>query len=456
MGSVKKNKAIPFSLFFLKYFAYLCIAVLLITVTAFMTFHLLVLNHLVYRADYAQQQASEAADKIANAQEVSRDMIPELCEFAIFNADGTMTSGNIAKSSIKNAWNAVQGDTIDNARNYYKVIKRGREYCVLKYQIIPQYKSAQLRNALPNPQILIMAVAILILLLFIIFVALRFGRALKNRLRPLILATEKIQNQELEFTILPSKIKEIDTVLNSLDQMRAALKDSLQKQWLLEQSRKEQMAALAHDLKTPLTIIRGNTDLLNETSLTAEQRECAEYIQNSTLQMQNYVKALIEISYAENDRTVELQNIDLQSFIKNLHTKMEGLLIAKKIELNMSIKEIPNTLTMNEFLFSRALLNIFSNAVDFTPAKGVITFDVTANKTAVEFKISDSGAGFSPEALANATSQFYMEDESRSSNLHYGMGLYIANTIIVKHNGKISLSNSKQLKGAEVTVSIPY
>ena len=128
---------------------------------------------------------------------------------------------------------------------------------------------------------------------------------------------------------------------------------------------------------------------------------------------------------------------------------------AKKIELVLSTKEIPETLIINEFLFTRALLNIVSNAVDFTPSKGTIAFDVRTNRTEVEFKISDSGSGFSKEALASATSQFYMEDESRSSNLHYGMGLYIANTIIIKHNGKMSLSNSKQLKGAEVTVSIP-
>lgn len=69
--------------------------------------------------------------------------------------------------------------------------------------------------------------------------------------------TENISQQELNFERKSSKVLEIDAVLQSMDQMREALRQSLHRQWNMEQVRREQMAALAHDIKTPLTILRG-------------------------------------------------------------------------------------------------------------------------------------------------------------------------------------------------------
>ena len=76
--------------------------------------------------------------------------------------------------------------------------------------------------------------------------------------------------------------------------MRTALKDSLERQWKTEQEKNRQMAALAHDIKTPLTVVRGNAELLSEKALAAEQKNYVGYIINSALQMQDYVQTLIE------------------------------------------------------------------------------------------------------------------------------------------------------------------
>lgn len=110
---------------------------------------------------------------------------------------------------------------------------------------------------------------------------------------------------------------------------------------------------------------------------------------------------------------------------------------------------------MDKEPLSRAFLNVFSNAVDFTPPGGTIEFTAALQGRAVEFRVSDSGTGFSKKALINAAKQFYMEDESRSSNLHYGMGLFIVDTIIKKHNGELLLSNAEQLRGAQVAIVMP-
>lgn len=454
MGNLRK-KRISLSLFFIKYFIYLCIGVLIVLIGAFLIFNFLVSNNMISRADYAQKQADLAYDILAQVNKVDEKMIPEFCQYAIFDTNGNLKYGNISERNLKSAWESVEGKTSDILGNFYKVITRSNEYCVLKYQIAPQFKDSLLRKVLPSPQNLIVMIVICLWIIIIISTAVCFGYTLRKKLYSLIQVTEKIQQQNLNFNVMSSDIKEIDMILLSMDKMRSDLDESLKKQWQLEQSRKEQMAALAHDLKTPLTIMRGNSELLNETILTQEQEECAQYIQNSTLQMQDYVKALIEISHSDNCLPIEIEEINSYSFVHNLKVDIVGLVKNRNIQLVWNIGELPDTLNMNPILFKRALLNVATNAIDFTPVKGKVEFSITKLNDMIEFKIVDSGKGFTEEGLLNATTQFYMEDKSRSSNLHYGMGLYITNSIVKKHNGFMLLTNKKKLKGAEVTILIP-
>ena len=87
------------------------------------------------------------------------------------------------------------------------------------------------------------------------------------------------------------------------------------------------------------------------------------------------------------------------------------------------------------------------------PTSGRI--EVLEDNDGLSFLITDSGQGFSDEALRHATEQFFMDDDNRSSKSHYGIGLYVAASIAQKHNGKIILENSAALGGAKVTIQIP-
>ena len=81
--------------------------------------------------------------------------------------------------------------------------------------------------------------------------------------------------------------------------------------------------------------------------------------------------------------------------------------------------------------------------------------DVQSNNGFVEISVTDEGTGFSKEALCHAQEQFYMGDQSRNSKLHFGMGLYITNSIMEQHNGQLILENSKETGGAKVTMKLP-
>lgn len=454
MGRVKKKRTVPLSLFYLKYFTYLFLAVLIIAAAIVFAFSCLIASGIIYPASYAQEQAGNAYDEIMDAEEVSEEIIPELCQYAIFDMDGNAISGNMKETGIKSAWAAVQGDTSDFYGNYYSVIQREREYCVLRYKIVPQYKSPVLRQYLLSPQNLLLLVGLLLILLVVVWTAICFGRALRKKLEPLIQATEKVQNQELEFAIAPSDIREIDTVLSSMDKMRKALKESLERQWHMEQSRKEQMSALTHDLKTPLTLIRGNAELLYDTNLTEEQRECMDYIEKSSLQMQNYVQLLMEAAKSQNALQLQKKPVKLHCFLQEIKNQCRGLCAVGKICLKWQCDCREQEIFVDASFFARALINICANAVEHTPSGGTVFFHVYDENEYLIFSISDTGKGFSAEALKHATEQFYMEDRSRGSKSHFGIGLYMADSIIKQHGGQLILKNAKETHGAEVQVKI--
>ena len=93
------------------------------------------------------------------------------------------------------------------------------------------------------------------------------------------------------------------------------------------------------------------------------------------------------------------------------------------------------------------------------PAGALAADGVRRNKLSnngfVEISVTDEGTGFSKEALCHAQERFFMGDKSRTSNMHFGMGLYITSSIIKQHGGQLVLENSKETGGAKVTMKLP-
>ena len=237
--------------------------------------------------------------------------------------------------------------------------------------------------------------------------------------------------------------------------MKNNLKISLERQWKTEQTQKEQIAALAHDLKTPLTVIQGNADLLTETNLDDEQRLYAGYVVESSGQMQSYIQTLIDISRAAVGYQLHIESIDLPAFMQHLFGYMESLCRTKEIRLQMNTVSLPQMLKFDRVLIERAIMNVISNGLDYSPQGGTLYVDVQSNNGFVEISVTDEGTGFSKEALCHAQERFYMGDQSRNSKLHFGMGLYITNSIMEQHNGQLILENSKETGGAKVTMKLP-
>ena len=407
--------------------------------------------------DYSEIRANELAPILAATPDLSDVQIPMGIEYALLDKNYQLIETTLDENELEQAMRyATTGASDQNLQKRYLLVTRENEYIVLQYYIGAQYTNEWMNEHLPSPDILLIVLIAAGGIFVCLLLTTRFAKKLRLQLVPLFEATSEVAKQNLDFEVGHSNIKEFEDVLISFSHMKESLKASLEQQWKAEQMQKEQIAALAHDLKTPLTVIQGNADLISETELDEEQRLYAEYIGCSSEQMQLYIRTLIDISRAATGYQLNIEDIDLPAYIKQLREQIDALCQTKKIGLQMEIENLPAVLSADKLLLERAIMNVVNNALDYSPQDSSISISMIGNKGSLEISVTDAGPGFSQEDLMHAEEQFYMADHSRSSDLHFGMGLFITKSIIRQHGGQLILSNSKKTGGARVTISISY
>ena len=407
--------------------------------------------------DYSEIRANELAPILAATPDLSDVQIPMGIEYALLDKNYQLIETTLDEIELEQAMRyATTGASDQNLQKRYLLVTRENEYVVLQYYIGAQYTNEWMNEHLPSPDILLIVLIAAGGIFVCLLLTTKFAKKLRLQLVPLFEATSEVARQNLDFEVGHSNIKEFEDVLISFSHMKESLKASLEQQWKAEQMQKEQIAALAHDLKTPLTVIQGNADLISETELDEEQRLYAEYISSSSEQMQLYIRTLIDISRAATGYQLHMEDIDLPAYVEQLRGQIDALCQTKKIGLQVEIEHLPAVLPADKLLLERAIMNIVNNALDYSPQDSPILISMTGDKGSLTISVTDAGPGFSQEDLLHAEEQFYMADHSRSSNLHFGMGLFITKSIVQQHGGQLILSNSEKTGGAQVTISIPY
>ena len=407
--------------------------------------------------DYSEIRANELAPILAATPDLSDVQIPMGIEYALLDKNYQLIETTLDENELEQAMRyATTGASDQNLQKRYLLVTRENEYVVLQYYIGAQYTNEWMNEHLPSPDILLIVLIAAGGILVCLLLTTRFAKKLRLQLVPLFEATSEVAKQNLDFEVGHSNIKEFEDVLISFSHMKESLKASLEQQWKAEQMQKEQIAALAHDLKTPLTVIQGNADLISETELDEEQRLYAEYISSSSEQMQLYIRTLIDISRAATGYQLQMEDIDLPAYIKQLREQIDALCQTKKIGLQVEIEHLPAVLFADKLLLERAIMNVVNNALDYSPQDSSISISMMGDNGSLKISVTDAGPGLSQEDLLHAEEQFYMADRSRSSNLHFGMGLFITKSIVQQHGGQLILSNSEKTGGAQVTISIPY
>lgn len=412
---------------------------------------------LITYADYSERCTKDLAPVIAATPDLADVQLPMGCEYLVLDKNYQVTETTLEGDDLEWAMEyAISGQINTNLNKQYLLVTRENEYVVLQYYIGSQFTNEWLYEHFPSPEILLyIFIAINCIAVCVILTA-KFAKNMRTQLSPLFEATRQVAEQNLDFEVGHSKIKEFEDVLCSFANMKDNLKISLEKQWNAEQLQREQIAALAHDLKTPLTVIQGNIDLINETELDDEQRLYAGYITESSEQIGIYIKALIDISRTVAGYQLHLEKFNIADYMGQIEAQASSLCLTKGICLQLETGVDLGTLKADKLLLERAIMNVISNALDYSPPQGTIYVTTQKVDHFLHISITDEGTGFTSEAIHHAQEQFFMGDKSRTSNMHFGMGLYITNSIIKQHNGQLILSNSKKTGGAQVIIKIPY
>lgn len=410
---------------------------------------------LVYPANYGESSLEANRAKIESAGKVTKDMIPSTCHYGVYAEDGTFLYGNLKKADRSSVWQEyVRGGSGDSQMGYLKYFQRKNDVCIAVYSLKVQFVDPKLREYLPGlPESILIFFAIIFIIQSILLIR-KFGHNMRRELQAVKKVTEKVRLRDLDFKKLDSNIYEIDEVMDSLMEMKVALEDSLKQQWSMEEMRHRQIRALAHDIKTPLTVIRGNTQLIGEAESEEESRELQGYILKEAERIEQYIQILQEILISEGEASFQEEEIPLKVFVEEFLETARALTAAKGLVLKVVDSYDLDYIKSDRHLLRRAWENILHNAVEYTPEGGTVLITIWEKGALLSFQVEDDGPGFTQEDIRHGTEQFYQGDESRSSRNHYGMGLFIVQSFINRQGGRLVLENARAAKGACVRLEM--
>lgn len=419
---------------------------------------LLMAQGVILPANTASAQVARLAEGLS-LEKITPEDIPHYFRWVCLDDAGELLreSENISTSQRKALEEAAAGAgpvirVIPYSQSHHGVLLPDGSLCILQYDFSVPYQAEWAQALLPDFQI---TLAVVMLVLGIVAATLctrHYARLLQRDAQALTAACQSIAARRLDepFSAAP-QVRELRQTLNAMDELRQGLAQSLGEQWAMEQQRQQQIAALAHDLKTPLAIIGGNGELLEEAPLTEEQKEPVAAILRSTRRMENYVAQLQTIA-RQKQQPEPLCRIPVQELFEEWHTAGQGLCAPAGIAFQAEQMAQGICKVRREHL-SRAVLNLLDNAVRFTPSGGQIQLLAQRKGSVLHLTVQDSGPGFSPQALAQAGQVFYTDDTSRSAGQHWGMGLYFVRQTAREHGGSMTLQNTQA--GAQVHLMLP-
>jgi signal transduction histidine kinase len=250
-----------------------------------------------------------------------------------------------------------------------------------------------------------------------------------------------------------------DIEMNSQDEIgRLASTFNHMKNRLIEteQIRRDFIANVSHDLRTPLTTIHGFTQGMLDGLVKPEQNQkYLEIINKETLRLMRLTGDILELAKLEAG-TIKMykEYIDLKEVVEELCTGMRALAIEKSIGLSINCLE-GIRLYVDEDRFRQILSNVIDNAVKYTPEGGSVQVNVREKGEWIQIVVKDTGLGISSENLPHIFEKFYRADKARhTENLGTGLGLSIVKRLVELHGGKINVVSELGV-GTEVVFKIP-
>ncbi|MEE4601082.1 MAG: ATP-binding protein [Desulfobacteraceae bacterium] len=287
-------------------------------------------------------------------------------------------------------------------------------------------------------------------LLFALVTGLLLFASLTGRLRRLTKAMDAFRSgaRQVQIKFLPQKSShkadEIDRLGLTFTQMAARIEDQMAQLQRADATRRELIANVSHDLRTPLATLQGyiETLLLKDDSLgPAERRSYLQTAIKHCERLSKLVSELLELAKLDSlDIRVEPEPFNLGELAHDVILKFKLKAGEKQIALSTEIEKDLPLVHADIGLIERVLENLIENAIQNTPRDGAIRLVLTPQKEDITIQISDTGSGIPAEELDHIFDRFYQLDKSRKADQgHSGLGLAITKKILELHDRSINV-----------------
>lgn len=280
--------------------------------------------------------------------------------------------------------------------------------------------------------------------------AVYYRKKLREPITQLQNGVERIQEDNLDFHIEYDGDDELGRLCCSMEKMRGELRQKHKALWESLEQRKLLNASVSHDLRTPITVLKGYLDYLEKNI--PQDKLTEDMLLDTVSSMQGAVNRL-EL-YVESVRDIEkIENIEIEKRSENVklllnELRSNVLRLAGNKEIIISNDITVDKIQIDKGVFFRILENLLQNALRY--AEKQVSINLSHKKDFLILTVKDDGKGFSAADLEKATTVFYSNDKEKQ---HFGIGLSVCKILCEKHGGLLYVGNQKE-KGACVTAKL--
>ena len=280
--------------------------------------------------------------------------------------------------------------------------------------------------------------------------AVYYRKKLRNPITQLQNGVERIQEDNLDFHIEYDGDDELGRLCCSMEKMRRELRQKHKALWESLEQRKLLNASVSHDLRTPITILKGYLDYLEKNipqdKLTEDMLlDTVSSMQGAVNRLELYVESVRDIEKIENIK-IEKWSENVKLLLNELRSNVRQLAGNKEIIISNDITV--DKIQIDKGVFFRILENLLQNALRY--AEKQVSINLSHKKDFLILTVKDDGKGFSAADLEKATTVFYSNDKEKQ---HFGIGLSVCKILCEKHGGLLYVGNQKE-KGACVTAKL--
>ena len=280
--------------------------------------------------------------------------------------------------------------------------------------------------------------------------AVYYRKKLREPITQLQNGVERIQEDNLDFHIEYDGDDELGRLCCSMEKMRRELRQKHKALWESLEQRKLLNASVSHDLRTPITVLKGYLDYLEKNipqdKLTEDMLfDTVSSMQGAVNRLELYVESVRDIEKIENIE-IEKRSENVKLLLNELRSNVRQLAGNKEIIISNDITV--DKIQIDKGVFFRILENLLQNALRY--AEKQVSINLSHKKDFLILTVKDDGKGFSAADLEKATTVFYSNDKEKQ---HFGIGLSVCKILCEKHGGLLYVGNQKE-KGAYVTAKL--